>query len=527
MPVIKPPLHVYLSFKKMKNSSLTYLLIFWSLIGASQSITSIQIFPSNPNNNDLVRAIVHTQMNTSSCWLSTSSISSSSYNHSIIGAHCSGLTQQVCNASDTFILGSLQPGGHTLTYTMYYNNLSSSQTNCSSYQFGDTLTINFSVSNSQGNLPVDIHPHGEHHICEGDSMLMNCDGEATDSFQWLFNGNPIPGATQQNHWASDSGFYQAKRYANGDSGLSQAVLVHRHSLPGGPLTQTGYIVETNKEAQQYQWHHLSTGIISGADSHQVDAVQSGGTGDYFVLMTDEWQCEGSSDTLYVELIDAFIYPGDTVVACLSDSTTLAATPADSVYTYQWLLDGQLLPDSMFLMMPMVSGEYQVIVSISQSLDTSDIVSFYVIPAPVPTLYFDGVWLSTDSFASYQWHLIGQGAVIGATSQHFEPVLSGTYYLQVTDSNGCKGVSNGIFAEVLGAEQIGKEVPQVWSDGHHIRVRGANNDHIALYDVRGALLSTAVVNSNDWKWDRTPEQSGVYIVRISSPKHSWNYKLLMR
>jgi PKD repeat protein len=47
------------------------------------------------------------------------------------------------------------------------------------------------------------------------------------SYQWYFNGNPIPGATQQTYFASQIGMYQVEAYnvQNCPSGISPAVLV--------------------------------------------------------------------------------------------------------------------------------------------------------------------------------------------------------------------------------------------------------------------------------------------------------------
>jgi hypothetical protein len=71
------------------------------------------------------------------------------------------------------------------------------------------------------------------------------------------------------------------------------------------------------------------------------------------------------------------------------------------------------------------------------------IKFVVVPAlflPQPTFAQAGNLLtSTQTWSSYQWLLNG-GAISGATGMSYLITQSGTYALQVTDTNGCSGTS---------------------------------------------------------------------------------------
>jgi hypothetical protein len=159
----------------MKKVSLILFNILIVCSAYSQDVNSISTIPTNPDNTDFVKAVVNTTMNTPDCWINTSSVTTTVNNHSIIGAHCSGIAQQICTKSDTYNLGVLAVGNHSISYDMFYGNLSSGQTQCASYTLGDSLSTSFNVSNAGGNLPVEIHPQGSHNICEGDSFYILTD----------------------------------------------------------------------------------------------------------------------------------------------------------------------------------------------------------------------------------------------------------------------------------------------------------------------------------------------------------------
>ena len=51
--------------------------------------------------------------------------------------------------------------------------------------------------------------------------------------------------------------------------------------------------------------------------------------------------------------------------------------------------------------------------------------------------------ATQGFLSYQW-LDGNGSnILGATNQNFTPTSGGVYSVEVTDQDGCVGISNSV------------------------------------------------------------------------------------
>lgn len=77
---------------------------------------------------------------------------------------------------------------------------------------------------------------------------------------------------------------------------------------------------------------------------------------------------------------------------------------------------------------------------------------FIRPKPTPVITVVGSNLSTDTFNSYQWYL-DNVPVAGATGNQHQAVISGNYTVEVTDSNGCRTISSGVFANGL---TIGKD-----------------------------------------------------------------------
>lgn len=426
------------------------------------------------------------------------------------------MLQQVCTQNDTFNLGLLSQGIHFVDYSMYYNNLGFGQTECSSFQYADTMSINFLVGPNAGNIPVDIHPQGEHHICVGDSVELHADAFANQTFQWIFNGAFLWNETQPEIIAKDSGFYQLRVYENGDSGTSDAILVHVHSSPQDDLLQNGNVVSTNYPSVAFEWFEAQNGLITGADSASIEVTA---TGNYFVKLESAFGCLGQSDTLYVELIDAEINPSGNIELCSYDSIILSASPVGNQYSYQWLMDAQLLAgDTNSDLIVSASGSYRCVVSISQSADSSNAADVTEWPTTVPTVDFDGVTFSASPALTYQWYSIETGIIVGATQQTYTPTVSGNYYVVVQDSNSCEGYSNAINFELTGMPALSSEnnvTTKMNGPMLTLAFEPSFTGTLTLLDLSGRLLLTKTISGRETNIQLDMLPSGIYVIKCTA------------
>ncbi|MDC1221158.1 T9SS type A sorting domain-containing protein [Salibacteraceae bacterium] len=501
----------------MKKVSLILFNILIACSAYSQDVNSISTIPTNPDNTDFVKVVVNTTMNTSDCWINTSSVTTTGYNHSIIGAHCSGIAQQICTKSDTYNLGVLAVGNHSVSYDMFYGNLSSGQTQCSSYILGDSLSTSFNVSNAGGNLPVEIHPQGSHNICDRDSFYILTDEFGQAIYKWLLNGDEIYSGSNAFIWAKDSGLYQVKVFVNGDSGTSAGVLVNANSAPSDVLAQEEYSIKTDYLSNTYQWYKIGSGLIVGADSHEYEVTQNG---EYYVELISSFQCVGYSDTLYVEMIDATIEPADSTIGCSSDSFLLSAVPSGSQYSYQWYRDGLAITGAIqSTFTPFLSGFYKVGVSISQSYDTSESHYAMLYPGPSPIINFDGANLFSTPAASYQWYQSGSGPINGATDSLFTPIETGLYFVKVKDSFGCSGQSAGYAITTVGIDVFNHLSFTVIQQNDWLYFSRENAEAIPfrIIDLTGQQVYEGLINDGNSSVNISQWSSGIYFIQTLGNK----------
>ncbi|MBL7800830.1 MAG: T9SS type A sorting domain-containing protein, partial [Chitinophagales bacterium] len=100
-----------------------------------------------------------------------------------------------------------------------------------------------------------------------------------------------------------------------------------------------------------------------------------------------------------------------------------------------------------------TGTYTRTIPNAVGCDSVITLNLFVRPAVAVTASASGFNLSaTAGFVSYQWKLNGS-AISGANAPTYTAVANGTYTVEVTDANGCKGTSNGVNVNGVGIEDL--------------------------------------------------------------------------
>ncbi len=127
-------------------------------------------------------------------------------------------------------------------------------------------------------------------FCVGGSATLNAQLSAGFGYQWLRNGTPIAGATQNTYVASQGGTYQLEVYTNAScKDSSETMVVTTLAAPVPVITQQNDTLVTGSFSS-YQWLRNNS-VLVGANQQRFKPTQSG---DYRVLVSNSAGCRDTS-----------------------------------------------------------------------------------------------------------------------------------------------------------------------------------------------------------------------------------------
>ena len=307
-----------------------------------------------------------------------------------------------------------------------------------------------------------------HNQCIGELEVTATDGTAPYSYQWYdaTAGTPIVGETNalvQNLCAGD--YYVEVTDFNGCSINSSTFTITEPTpinptisvndvLCAGDCNGTGTTSASGgTPGYNFEWFDLNgpTSVGTGTNINTLCA------GDYYVEVTDNNSCVVQSDTLTVnEPTPVTTSTTQTDILCNGQCTgEITVTPAGGVggYTYEWLdasqttIPGETNPTIQNL----CAGDYYAVVTDANGCDdTTAVVTITEPPAidiqtTVTEIQCNGdcsgeiTATVTGGVGPYnlQWFDCNTSNPIpGETNLTISGLCAGSYYLQVTDANGC-------------------------------------------------------------------------------------------
>jgi hypothetical protein len=298
---------------------------------------------------------------------------------------------------------------------------------------------------------IDVRLSGTKQVCIGDSIFISSNIPERFSNPDYFWTGPngftskeryiiIPGAD-----SSDAGMYKLTVMNDGLCGwdtISIAVGVGDVKIKGQTEFCSGDSSILKTEPQSYKYYYLwNTG-----DTTSSVIVKKGGT--YSVKVSNAAGCI-DYDTLYV-----IEYPkpqlfilADTVI-CAGQASLLTteneAEPGKDFSSYLWST-GDTTKELQIIHYESGIKKYWVIVENKSGCRDTAYIDINVVPAPSVSILGDTIicagqssLLATENvsepgkdFSSYLWST-------GDTTKEITITKSGTYYVEVTDSNGCQG-----------------------------------------------------------------------------------------
>jgi len=218
-------------------------------------------------------------------------------------------------------------------------------------------------------------------------------------------------------------------------------------------------------------------------------------------------------TLSVNSLPNSTVNADTSIFCPGDSTQICAPSGLTSYIWNTGATGSCISASN-------AGNYYVTVTDANNCSAeSNHVAVSVHPLPSVSVSVNGDTLSAYNALSYQWYVNGN-QITGAQSNTYIASATGSYQVQVTDSNGCKALSNSIQVTITGIGEIVAEdfkvFPNPIETGKWNMECGSDliGNTLEIFDASGRIVFKEEITSRKSEINFIASK-GVYYLRIHS------------
>ncbi len=278
---------------------------------------------------------------------------------------------------------------------------------------------------------------------------------------------------------------------------------------GGSVTLTA--VDTTNGTVSYLWNTSAT----------TAAITVNAQGTYSVTITNAAGCSGISTINVTQNPNPTINAGPDVGLCQSTTTILCATGG---LNYAWSPPFGLSDTTIACPTagPTSNTTYVVIGTDANGCTSTDTVSVNLFPPPsVPVISRNIGVLTSTAAVTYQWYF-NSVLIVGATSQNYTPPQNGSYYVVITDANGCTAFSSPYVMNDVSVRELSSSNPlNLYPNPNNGDFTAQFNQlgqsaELEIYNVTAEKvfakhLSTNGISANDFSLN---VDSGIYFLRVT-------------
>jgi gliding motility-associated-like protein len=330
--------------------------------------------------------------------------------------------------------------------------------------FDVTLTITNSCGNTvltmpdmiqvESNLTPSISALGSTNLCTSGSVVLQTSTSGT--LQWLFNNNPIPGATGQTYTATQVGDYSLEVNENGCSGISNIITLSVSTSASITLIGNADLCEGEtatlqaNETGTYQWYNGATVLVNETNPTYT-ATESG---NYSCEIYSNG-CNATSNSISINVSALPTGSISTPETEICESSSAVITLSGIYSTATWYNElGQLVNTSNELIVTS-SGEYfSVLVNAAGCETTTNSIVINVVPLPsgsisaIENLICEGentTIMLVGNYDSFVWY--NDSGALSEVNTELVVDETSNYYATLTNAAGCQINTNSIAISV--------------------------------------------------------------------------------
>ncbi len=378
-----------------------------------------------------------------------------------------------------------------------------------------------------------VTPAGPTNFCPGTDSITLSGPASGYTYQWLLNNAPITGATSASYVIKNPGIYSVllTNTANSCSDTSTPRNVQVFSTPPTvSLSPAGSATICSNDSLllqavsatgvlQGQWF-LNNTIIPGATAGRYGARTF--SGEYRVRILDNNGCQSDTSAPVTVLVNPsptanIAYAGG--LSFCQGSSLVLNTQTEAGNAIQWSINGLLNPqDNAPIKTVSTSGTFRIKTSNSYGCSTlSAPVTVTVFPSPQPVITRTGLTLrvSNSQQFNYQWYKDGI-PIPNELYRSYTVTAIGSYYVLVTDANGCVGNSATEFFNTTGVNDVSADEIKLYPNPATtvLKIAAPVRVNASLRDLAGREL-LRVENAHEIELSALSE--GVYFVQLTDEK----------
>jgi hypothetical protein len=211
-----------------------------------------------------------------------------------------------------------------------------------------------------------------------------------------------------------------------------------------------------------------------------------------------------------------LYSSADTTFCSNDSLQITAQTTFGV-SVRWFLNDVLLVDGPSQIYAHIPGIYSANCwngcGEAQATNTLNLIT---IPAPeIPIIVFTNGVLQTNAIGTLQWLNSTMEEIAGADSATFLPEqTSGTFYVRVTNENGCSEISAPFQYSVVGLDDLNNSFFQVYPNPTTdlLFIKSNKSAQFQLRDITGLFIRSISITGNSEKSISLSDlKPGVYLI----------------